>query len=47
MDLDYVGDLDKRISFSGYVFTLGVCLESYFAKDSSFIYNLTSRVSYI
>ncbi|KAG8472449.1 hypothetical protein CXB51_034191 [Gossypium anomalum] len=41
VDADFAGDLDRRRSLTGYVFTIGGCakLESHFANYSRFVYH--------
>ena len=47
VDFDYAGDLDKRISFTRYVFTIGGCAISWKATLQSTLVLSTTKVKYM
>ena len=47
MDPDYVGDLDKRRSLTGYVFSIGGCAISWKATLQASVALSTTEVEYI
>ena len=47
VDSDYVGDLDKRRSLTGYVFSIGGCVISWKATLQSTIALSTTKAEYM
>jgi hypothetical protein len=47
MDLDYVGDFDKRRSLTGYVFTVGDCAMSWRATLQPVVAQSTTEAEYM
>jgi hypothetical protein len=47
MDLDYVGDLDKRRSLIGYVFTVGDCAVSWRVTLQPVVAQSTTKAEYM